>query len=69
MPGSVSAVNVAVGDTVSRGQALLVMEAMKMEHTLRAPANGRVSEFRFAAGDQVSGGDELLSFEAVVDSD
>jgi len=41
----------------------LVMEAMKMEHTIRAPADGKVVEFYFQPGDLVDGGSELLSFE------
>ena len=53
MPGKVLEVSVAEGDTVSVGQTLLVMEAMKMEHTLRAPLNGVVTSLRAAVGDQV----------------
>ncbi|MFN8864209.1 MAG: biotin/lipoyl-containing protein, partial [Flavobacteriales bacterium] len=44
MPGKVVAVLVAAGATVSRGQPLMVMEAMKMEHTIAAPADGVVAE-------------------------
>ena len=43
---------------------LLVMEAMKMEHTIRAPADGTVTEFFYQAGDLVDGGAELLAFTA-----
>ena len=46
------------------GTPLLVMEAMKMEHTLTAPARGRLQAFRFAVGDQVSDGAELVDFAA-----
>ena len=64
MPGKVVAVLVAAGTRVARGAALMVLEAMKMEHTIKAPADGTVVELRFAAGDQVGDGDELLVFEA-----
>ncbi|MBL8324866.1 MAG: acetyl/propionyl/methylcrotonyl-CoA carboxylase subunit alpha [Rubrivivax sp.] len=60
MPGKVVAFHVKAGDTVQRGQALAVMEAMKMEHTLHAPRDGRVLELLYAAGDQVVEGGELL---------
>jgi len=49
-----------VGDRVLRGQALAVMEAMKMEHTLNAPHDGVVQELLYAVGDQVAEGGELL---------
>ncbi len=65
MPGKVIEVQVDVGDRVDPGQVLVVMEAMKMEHTLRAPAGGSVTEVRVTIGDQV-GADEIL---VVVDED
>ncbi|MBF0334410.1 MAG: acetyl-CoA carboxylase biotin carboxyl carrier protein subunit, partial [Alphaproteobacteria bacterium] len=46
------------------GTPLMVLEAMKMEHTIRAPADGTVTAVHFAAGDQVSEAAELLAFEA-----
>ena len=49
---------------VKKDNALLVMEAMKMEHTIRAPANGTVTEFYFQPGDLVDGGANLVAFEA-----
>jgi 3-methylcrotonyl-CoA carboxylase alpha subunit len=55
---------VEAGAAVSKGQALMVMEAMKMEHTIRAPADGKVKTFFFDAGEQVSGGEALLDFES-----
>ncbi len=67
MPGKVTAVHVAAGETVSGGAALIVLEAMKMEHTVRAPADGVVSEVRFAVGDQVGEGDALIAFEEAAD--
>jgi 3-methylcrotonyl-CoA carboxylase alpha subunit len=64
MPGKVVAFMVAAGDRVQRGQALAVMEAMKMEHTINAPRDGVVDELLYAAGDQVSEGGELLRLAA-----
>ena len=60
MPGKVVSFSVKAGDKVSRGQPLAVMEAMKMEHTIAAPADGTVEELLFAPGEQVAEGDELL---------
>jgi len=53
---------VAPGSSVEKGDALLVMEAMKMEHTIHAPAAGTVDEILFAIGDQVQEGAQLLAF-------
>ncbi len=53
MPGRIIAVDVAQGDTVIKGQKLLTLEAMKMEHTLTAPFDGEVAELNATAGDQV----------------
>jgi len=60
MPGKVVSFAVKVGDKVKAGQALAVMEAMKMEHTMAAPADGEVLELLYAPGDQVAEGAELL---------
>ena len=60
MPGKVVSFAVKVGDTVKAGQALAVMEAMKMEHTIHAPKEGVVAELLYAPGDQVADGAELL---------
>jgi 3-methylcrotonyl-CoA carboxylase alpha subunit len=60
MPGKVVSFAVKAGDTVSKGQVLAVMEAMKMEHTIAAPADGTVAELLYAPGDQVAEGAELL---------
>jgi 3-methylcrotonyl-CoA carboxylase alpha subunit len=60
MPGKVISFAVKPGDKVAKGQALAVMEAMKMEHTIAAPMEGTVAELLFAPGDQVSEGAELL---------
>ncbi|MDP1740698.1 acetyl/propionyl/methylcrotonyl-CoA carboxylase subunit alpha [Polaromonas sp.] len=64
MPGKVVSFAVKVGDKVSKGQALAVMEAMKMEHTIAAPADGVVQELLYAPGDQVTEGAELLKLAA-----
>ena len=60
MPGKLLAFNVSVGDKVVAGQALAVMEAMKMEHTVAAPSKGTVEELLYAPGDQVTEGAPLL---------
>jgi biotin carboxyl carrier protein len=54
---------VSVGSEVKRGDALISLEAMKMEHTLRASADGVVRELRVAARDQVTEGSTLLVLE------
>ena len=63
MPGKVIAFMTQAGDTVTQGQALAVMEAMKMEHTLHAPRDGVVAELLYAVGDQVAEGGELLRLD------
>ena len=60
MPGKVVSFLAQPGDKVVRGQALAVMEAMKMEHTISAPRDGVVAEWLYAVGDQVAEGGELL---------
>jgi 3-methylcrotonyl-CoA carboxylase alpha subunit len=60
MPGKVVSFAVKAGDAVKKGQPLAVMEAMKMEHTIAAPADGTVDELLYAPGDQVAEGAELL---------
>jgi 3-methylcrotonyl-CoA carboxylase alpha subunit len=64
MPGKVVSFAVQAGDTVSKGQPLAVMEAMKMEHTIAAPQDGVVAELLYAPGDQVAEGAELLKLSA-----
>lgn len=56
MPGTVTQVLVKPGDPVQRGQPLLIVEAMKMEHVIRAPRAARVRAVRVGPGDQVDGG-------------
>ncbi|MEM1110447.1 MAG: acetyl/propionyl/methylcrotonyl-CoA carboxylase subunit alpha [Pseudomonadota bacterium] len=62
MNGTVVTLLVETGAAVEAGDALLVMEAMKMEHTIRAPAAGHVEAFYYQPGDLVDGGAELVSF-------
>ncbi|HEY9236630.1 MULTISPECIES: acetyl/propionyl/methylcrotonyl-CoA carboxylase subunit alpha [Phenylobacterium] len=64
MPGKVVAVSVAVGDAVARGQTLLTLEAMKMEHALAAPFDGVVEAISVSVGDQVSEGVALARLKA-----
>jgi 3-methylcrotonyl-CoA carboxylase alpha subunit len=63
MPGKVVSFAVKAGEKVKAGQALAVMEAMKMEHTIAAPADGEVLELLYAPGDQVAEGEELLKLK------
>ena len=65
MPGKVVSFAVQAGETVKKGQPLAVLEAMKMEHTIAAPADGVVQELLYAPGDQVVEGAELLKLSAV----
>ena len=63
MPGKVIALIAEAGATVDKGAPLLVLEAMKMEHTISAPRRGMVKAFRYAVGDQVVDGVDLVDFE------
>ena len=65
MPGKVITLIAEPGAQVEKGAPLLVLEAMKMEHTISAPRRGRVKAFRCAPGDQVVDGVDLVDFEAV----
>ena len=62
MPGKVLAVQVAPGASVKRGQLLMVIEAMKMEHAIAAPSDGVVEAVNFGAGDLVEEGALLVAF-------
>ncbi|ROT99671.1 ATP-grasp domain-containing protein [Marinobacter sp. R17] len=68
MHGRVIAVNCTEGETVEPGKTLVVMEAMKMEHSLKAPAQGRVVALHCAEGDSVGAGQVLVDFEAEEDA-
>ena len=63
MPGKIVQVLVKTGDAVTRGQPLAVLEAMKMEHTLSAPADAKVASVDVAPGDQVTDGATVVRFE------
>ncbi|MEC9358194.1 MAG: acetyl/propionyl/methylcrotonyl-CoA carboxylase subunit alpha [Pseudomonadota bacterium] len=63
MPGKILELAAEVGVLVDKGAPLVVMEAMKMEHTLSAPARGTVTGFLCAVGEQVADGAELVEFE------
>ncbi|MBS1129373.1 MAG: 3-methylcrotonoyl-CoA carboxylase, alpha subunit [Proteobacteria bacterium] len=64
MPGKVVALLAQPGQKVEKGTPLLILEAMKMEHTITAPAAGTVKAFCYAAGEQVSDGAALVEFES-----
>jgi propionyl-CoA carboxylase alpha chain len=63
LPGTVTAVRVRAGDTVDEGQVLLLMEAMKMEHSVTAPRSAVVAQVPVSLGDRVSDGDVLVRLE------
>ena len=63
MPGRVLAVHVKSGDQVSKGAPIVVLEAMKMEHTIAAPAAGVVIAVNCAVGDRVAEGADLVDVE------
>ncbi|MGH8447328.1 MAG: biotin/lipoyl-containing protein, partial [Solimonas sp.] len=63
MPGKIVALLAEIGAELDKGAPLLMMEAMKMEHTLCAPAKGKVRAFHCRAGEQVKDGVELVDFE------
>ncbi len=62
MPGRVVAVNVVAGAHVSAGETLIVLEAMKMEHAIKAPVDGTVEAVHYGVGDQVDEGRDLIAF-------
>ena len=56
MPGTILAVNVAVGDTVKRGQVLMILEAMKMENEIMCPCDGKIASVNTSKGSSVESG-------------
>ena len=64
MQAVVHAVNVAVGDAVSAGQELVILEAMKMQHALAAPVSGKVTALKYAVGEVVEEAAIVFSVEA-----
>ncbi|MGI9333259.1 MAG: acetyl-CoA carboxylase biotin carboxyl carrier protein subunit, partial [Gammaproteobacteria bacterium] len=70
MPGKVTQIHTSVGELVEAGQALMVLEAMKMEHTIVAPRAGEIAAVCFAVGELVAEGQELVSLaDAGAESD
>lgn len=63
MPGSVVSVDISIGDAVKKGDSLMVVEAMKMEHTIHAPRDGTIKEIFFSVGEQVTDADALLAMD------
>ncbi len=63
MSGTVVAVMVKAGDNVKRGAPLMILEAMKMEHTIAAPAAGVVAAVHYRAGDRVKEGADLVDLD------
>ena len=63
MPGKVVAVRVQLGDSVKRGQPLMIVEAMKMEHTIIAPIDGTIAAINANVGEQVDEKNALIAFE------
>ena len=61
MPGAVLALEVSSGDRVRKGDLLLILEAMKMEHRITAPRDGAVEAVHVAVGDQVENGQLLVT--------
>lgn len=64
MPGVLLSIDVAVGAVVTRGQTLMVLEAMKMKNEIKAQRDGTIAAIRVGVGDQVRHGDALLEFES-----
>lgn len=60
MPGKIIAMNVKVGDTFVRGTTLIVLEAMKMEHSIAAPIDGKITACHYKVGDMIEEGKEIL---------
>ena len=64
MPGRIAKVMVSVGDAVASGQPLLIMEAMKMEHTIHSPREGKIEKVFYKVDDIVAADAPLFAFEA-----
>ena len=63
MPGRIIRVNVSVGDSVQRGQSIVVLESMKMENTIAAPRDGVISQVHVSADESVQHGQSLVELE------
>ena len=60
MPANLVALYKKLGDSIEKGEALLVVEAMKMEHTIYAPGDGIITDIHYQTGQQVAEGQEIL---------
>ena len=69
MPGKVIKVEVALGDEVSEGQGVVILEAMKMENEIPSPIDGKTTEITVAEGDTVESGAPLFVVEPPADAD
>lgn len=65
MPGKIFKVMIKIGDKVTKNQPLLIMEAMKMEHTIKANCDGVITKILYGEGELVSGGVELLEIDTL----
>lgn len=63
MPGTILSVSVAVGETVTKGQILLILEAMKMENEMLAPRDGKIISIQIQKGSSVNPGDIIMAIE------
>ncbi|KAI8847458.1 carbamoyl-phosphate synthase L chain, ATP binding domain-containing protein [Chytridium lagenaria] len=63
MPCKISAVSVAAGQEVTKGQNLIILEAMKMEHVIKSPRDGKIKKVHYKVGDLVGEGKNLVTFE------
>lgn len=63
MPGNILDVKVNVGDSVTSGQVLVILEAMKMENDIVAPANGKITSINVKKGDSVNSNDLIITME------
>ena len=63
MPGTITKVNLNAGDTVKKGQSVLILEAMKMENDIVAPRDGKIASFYVTQGDSVQGGTKLFDLD------
>ena len=62
MPGKILRVSIKAGDVVKKGQAVMVMEAMKMENEIKSPQDGTIKEVKVTEGQAIETGAELVSF-------
>lgn len=63
MPCKISQVNVKPGDVVKKGQTLIILEAMKMEHVMKSPVDGTIDQVNYDVGEMVGEGKKLVTFK------